>query len=99
MRGGDQQQSGMFSYVSLEERVPQDHALRRIRETVDEILRGMAKDFDWLYAKTGRPAVPNMATGQADQVPRSQSQINRRRVTRGPLFRSLFQQVPRLSCE
>jgi transposase len=58
MRGGDQQQSGMFSYVSLDERVPQDHPLRRIREMVDEILRGMAKDFDGLYAKTGRPSVP-----------------------------------------
>ena len=58
MRGDDQQQSGMFSYVSLEERVPQDHPLRRIRGIVDEILRGMAKDFDGLYAKTGRPSVP-----------------------------------------
>jgi len=58
MRGDDQQQSGMFSYVSLEERVPQDHPLRRIREMVDQILRGMAKEFDGLYAKTGRPSVP-----------------------------------------
>jgi transposase len=57
MRGDDQQQSGMFSYVSLEERVPQDHPLRRIRETVDEILRKMGKDFDSLYARTGRPSV------------------------------------------
>jgi transposase len=58
MRGDDQQQSGMFSYVSLEERVPQEHPLRRIREMVDQILRGMAKEFDGLYAKTGRPSVP-----------------------------------------
>ena len=58
MRGDDQRQSGMFSYVSLEERVPQDHPLRRIREMVDQILRGMAKEFDGLYAKTGRPSVP-----------------------------------------
>src|SRR5579864_1756541 len=58
MRGDDQQQSGMFSYVSLEDRVPQEHPLRAIRKTVDEILRGMAKDFDGLYAKTGRPSVP-----------------------------------------
>jgi transposase len=48
----------MFSYVSLEDRVPQDHPLRRIRETVDQVLRGMAKDFDGMYAKTGRPSVP-----------------------------------------
>jgi transposase len=58
MRGDDQQQSGMFSYVSLEERVPPEHPLRSIRKTVDEILRTMAKDFDGLYAKTGRPSVP-----------------------------------------
>jgi transposase len=58
MCGDDQQQSGMFSYVSLEERVPQDHPLRAIRRLVDEVLRAMAKDFDSLYAKTGRPSVP-----------------------------------------
>lgn len=48
MRGDDQQQSGMFSYVSLEERVPQEHPLRAIRKSVDEILRAMAKEFDGL---------------------------------------------------
>lgn len=48
----------MFSYVSLEERVPQDHPLRIIRKSVDEILRAMGKDFDGLYAKTGRPSIP-----------------------------------------
>jgi transposase len=58
MRGEDQQQSGMFSYVSLEDRVPQDHPLRAIRALVDEVLRGMAKDFESLYANTGRPSVP-----------------------------------------
>ena len=58
MRGDDQQQSGMFSYVSLEERVPQEHPLRAVRRLVEEILRAMAKDFDGMYAKTGRPSVP-----------------------------------------
>lgn len=58
MRGDDQQQSGMFSYVSLEERVPQEHPLRAIRKAVDEILRAMVKDFDGMYAETGRPSVP-----------------------------------------
>lgn len=58
MRGDDQQQSGMFSYVSLEERVPQEHPLRAVRKAVDEILRSMAKDLDGMYAKTGRPSVP-----------------------------------------
>ena len=58
MRGDDQQQTGMFSYVCLEDRVPADHPLRAIRKTVDEILRAMAKDFDGMYARTGRPSVP-----------------------------------------
>jgi transposase len=42
----------------LEERVPQDHPLRAIRRSVDEVLRAMAKDFEGMYAKTGRPSVP-----------------------------------------
>jgi transposase len=58
MRGDDQQQSGMFSYVSLEERIPRDHPLRPIRKAVDEIFRAMNQDFDGLYAKTGRPSIP-----------------------------------------
>ena len=56
MRGDDQQQSEMFSYVSLEERVPQDHPLRRIREMVDQILRAMAKDFDAVVVHTSVPS-------------------------------------------
>src|SRR2546423_3169999 len=58
MRGDDQQQSDMFSYLSLEQRVPPDHPLRVVRKTVDEILRGMNREFDRMYAKTGRPSVP-----------------------------------------
>ena len=58
MRGDDQQQSGMFSYVSVEERVPADHPLRAVRKVVHEVLRTMAKEFDGMYAKTGRPSVP-----------------------------------------
>ena len=54
MRGDDHQQFGVFSYVSLEERVPQQHPLRPIRKLVDEIFRAMGQDFDGLYAKTGR---------------------------------------------
>jgi transposase len=59
MRGDDKQlQSGMFSYVSLEQRVPPDHPLRAIRKLVDEILAGMSKQFDALYSEVGRPSIP-----------------------------------------
>ena len=38
MRGVDHQQSGMFSYISAEQRVPKDHPLRAIRVMVDAAL-------------------------------------------------------------
>ncbi len=58
MRGTDLQQSGMFSYVSLESRVPQDHPLRGIKELLDEALVGMSRDFGRVYATEGRPSIP-----------------------------------------
>jgi transposase len=57
MRGHDQQQAAMFSYISPEQRVPPDHPLRPIRAMVDEILRGLSPQFDALYARTGRPSI------------------------------------------
>lgn len=69
MRGDDQQQSEMFSYVCLQDRVPQDHPLRTIRKSVDDVLRAMAKDFDGLYACTGRPSVPPERLLRAALVP------------------------------
>jgi transposase len=47
----------MFSYVSLEQRVPQGHPLRTIRELTDEVLRSLNGDFDQLYSVTGRPSI------------------------------------------
>ena len=38
MRGEDQQQNQMFSYLSPETRVRKDHPLRAIRAMVDEVL-------------------------------------------------------------
>lgn len=57
MRGADHQQSGMFSYISAERRVPEDHPLRAIRAMVDLALRNMGPQFDAMYAKMGRPSI------------------------------------------
>lgn len=57
MRGNDDQQSQMFSYLSPEQRVRQDHPLRAIRAMVDEILRALSPQFDRLYAREGRPSI------------------------------------------
>jgi len=59
MRGNDDQlQSGMFSYVSLEERIPSAHPLRGVRKLADAVLAEMSKDFDGMYARVGRPSIP-----------------------------------------
>jgi transposase len=58
MRGDDSQPAAMFSYVSAEERIPQDHPLRAIRALVDDVLRDMSPEFDRLYSAVGRPSIP-----------------------------------------
>lgn len=58
MRGQDLQQSDIFSYLSPELRVRRDHPLRAIRVMVDQALANMSKQFDAMYAKTGRPSIP-----------------------------------------
>ena len=58
MRTPDVQQLGMFSYVSVDARVPADHPIRKLRELVDGVLAEMDPLFERRYAKTGRPSIP-----------------------------------------
>ncbi len=57
MRGTDQQQSQMFSYLSPETRVRKDHPLRAMRKMVDEVLSALSPQFDRMYASEGRPSI------------------------------------------
>ncbi len=47
----------MFSSVTLEQRVPQDHPLREIRQLTDAVLRSLSGEFDGMYATSGRPSI------------------------------------------
>lgn len=58
MRGNQDFQGAMFSYISLEERVPQAHPLRKLRAVVDALLATMNREFEAVYARRGRPSVP-----------------------------------------
>ena len=58
MRGTDTQQSAMFSYLSPEERVPENHPLRPIRLMVDDALKALSPAFSRLYSAYGRPSIP-----------------------------------------
>jgi transposase len=58
MRGADEQPGSMFSYVSLEARVPSDHPLRAIRRITDRALERLSPKLSTLYINFGRPSVP-----------------------------------------
>ena len=58
MRGADYEQSSMFSYISAERRVPQDHPLRAVRTMADAALKELDQGFAGLYAAQGRPSIP-----------------------------------------
>ncbi len=47
----------MFSYVSLEQRVPSSHPPRAIRKLTDVVLGTQSPEFNALYANSGRPSI------------------------------------------
>jgi transposase len=57
MRGDDERQEVVFSYLNTEQRIPADHPLRGIRELLENSLREMSLHFDALYAQRGRPSI------------------------------------------
>src|SRR6202051_949877 len=57
MRGDERVQDSMFSYLTLEQRVPEDHPLREIRTLTDGVLQSLDAEFDTLYSASGRPSI------------------------------------------
>jgi transposase len=58
MRGAKVETQGLFSYISPEQRVPQDHPLRAIRVIVDRSLAELHSPFSAIYSAVGRPSIP-----------------------------------------
>ena len=67
MRGNDEQQGAVFSYINPEERIPSHHPLRSIREMVDSALKELWTHFEALYARPGT-AVDSAAEAAAGAV-------------------------------
>jgi len=57
MRGQVDPQGALFSYVSVEERIPADHPLRRVKAQADAVLGAMNAALDRMYAACGRPSI------------------------------------------
>ena len=58
MRGPDERQAILFSYRSIEDRIPADHPLRAMRRLVDPLLVALSPRFRRLYSAIGRPSIP-----------------------------------------
>ncbi len=58
MRSKDFQRTSMWTTLSPEEAVPNDHPLRPIRAMVNGILADLSPEFSKLYARRGRPSIP-----------------------------------------
>ena len=58
MRGIDDQQADIFSYVQPEERVPKDHPLRAIRSMANRAMKDLHRVFNRMYSVIGRPSIP-----------------------------------------
>jgi transposase len=57
MRGEDQKQGAMYSYVSMEQRISAEHPARQIRVLVDGALSRLDKKLEQLYSPMGRPSI------------------------------------------
>ena len=57
MRGKAPKQSSMLCLLSPEDRVPQDHPLRKVKVLADAALTALSPTFDAMYSETGRPSV------------------------------------------
>lgn len=57
MRGPDERQAILFSYRSIEDRIPADHPLRAMRRLVDPLLVELSPRFQALYSAIGRPSI------------------------------------------
>src|SRR5260370_32673822 len=58
MRGYDQQQVDVFSYISRGQRARNDPPLRPVRAMVDKVVKDLSPEFDKMYSKVGRPSIP-----------------------------------------
>lgn len=58
MRGRVDRQQTMFVALDLEQFVPAEHPLRKIKRWSDAVLAEMSRDFNKAYGANGRPGIP-----------------------------------------
>ena len=87
MRGDVKKQASFLTIVGPEQRVPQDHPIRRIKALADAELERLSPQFDEMYAGGGRARdiTPHVAQSRD---PRRKRHVVDDRVTRGRPYRA-----------
>jgi transposase len=57
MRGFQDKQTSMWAVISVEDRIPKEHPLRRIKELADQRLAELSPVFNRMYSQVGRPSI------------------------------------------
>jgi len=57
MRGEEERQQRSMM-MDVEQRIPQEHPLRRIKQVTDRVLKNLSPIFDQMYSGVGPPSVP-----------------------------------------
>lgn len=58
MRGRTERQAEMLLGVTVEEFIPANHPIRRIRRLTDQVLAELSPQLSAMYSRIGRPSVP-----------------------------------------
>src|SRR5262250_3047653 len=58
MRGEGRRQRSMLIVMDLEQRVPKEHPLRRIKQLAQAVLKELSPTFNRMYSTIGRPSIP-----------------------------------------
>jgi transposase len=58
MRGQKQSQVSVACLLNVETMIPAEHPIRCIKRMLDEVLHGMDRRFEAMYATHGRPSIP-----------------------------------------
>ena len=58
MRGQVDRQQSMFVAFDIEDRIPEDHPLRPIKQWCDRVLAKMSREFNRAYGTTGNVSIP-----------------------------------------
>jgi transposase len=58
MRGRKTAQSNFICLLNVEDRIPQKHPIRKVKELLGRVFERLDPEFNDLYAEVGRPSIP-----------------------------------------